>query len=197
MSNNKEQGSARDYIKSYVKESNTEDYLQKEQPRYDPTKPIQSPQPTPVEQEPLSEPIQTSEHYKMHLPTQNPIPSNENKEPRAEQQQQQQPQQPVWAARDFKEQRSEIHETSLTVCADLHENLMTCFQHGSWWDKAKMCEEQKQKFWSCYNTQKKFLKEVNYKGPVNTEKEDNEILLRAYRLRDKIEQQQQEKKVDG
>jgi len=41
------------------------------------------------------------------------------------------------------------------------------------------------------------LKEVNYKGPVNTEKEDNEILLRAYRLRDKIEQQQQEKKVDG
>lgn len=153
MSNNKEQGSARDYIKSYVKEANTEDYLQKEQPRYDPTKPIQSPQPTPVEQEPLPEPIQTSEHYKVHLPTQNPIPSNETNEPRAEQQQQQ-TQQPVWAARDFKEQRSEIHETSLTVCADLHENLMTCFQHGSWWDKAKMCEEQKQKFWSCYNAQK-------------------------------------------
>ena len=62
MSNNKEQGSARDYIKSYVKESNTEDYLQKEQPRYDPTKPIQSPQPTPVEQESLPEPVQTSEH---------------------------------------------------------------------------------------------------------------------------------------
>ncbi|KAK4510221.1 uncharacterized protein ATC70_006393 [Mucor velutinosus] len=194
MSNNKEQGSARDYIKSYVKESNTEDYLQQEQPRYDPTKPIQSPQPTPVEQEPLPEPVQTSEHYKVHLPTQNPIPSNENTEPRAEQQQQ--PPQPVWAARDFKEQRSEIHETSLTVCADLHENLMTCFQHGSWWDKAKMCEEQKQKFWSCYNAQKKFLKEVNYKGPINTEKEDNEILLRAYKLRDKIDQQQQEKKAE-
>ncbi|GAN08873.1 hypothetical protein MAM1_0228d08390 [Mucor ambiguus] len=195
MSNNKDQGSARDYIKSYVKESNTEDYLQKEQPHYDPTKPIQSPQPTPVEQEPLPEAIQTSEHYKVHLPTQNPIPSSETKEPRTEKQQQQ-TQQPVWAARDFKEQRSEIHETSLTVCADLHENLMTCFQHGSWWDKAKMCEEQKQKFWSCYNAQKKFLKEVNYKGPVNTEKEDNEILLRAYKLRDRIDQQKQEKKTE-
>lgn len=153
MSNNKEQGSARDYIKSYVKESNTEDYLQKEQPRYDPTKPIQSPQPTPVEQESLPEPVQTSEHYKVHLPTQNPIPSNENKESKKPEQSQQ-PQQPVWAARDFKEQRSEIHEASLTVCADLHEDLMTCFQHGSWWDKAKMCEEQKQRFWGCYNAQK-------------------------------------------
>jgi hypothetical protein len=31
------------------------------------------------------------------------------------------------------------------------------------------------------------LKEVNYKGPVNTEKEDNRILLEAYKLRDKID----------
>ncbi|KAI8643876.1 hypothetical protein BD408DRAFT_384641 [Parasitella parasitica] len=198
MSNN-EQASARDYIKSYVKESDSEDYLQKEQPHYDPTKPIQSPQPTPVEQNPLPEHTQTSEHYNVHLPTQNPIPSNDNndwKEPKTQQQQQEQQQEPIWAARDFKEQRKEVHETSLTVCADLHENLMTCFQHGSWWDKAKMCEEQKQRFWTCYNAQKKFLKEVNFKGPVNTEKEDNEILLRAYKLRDKIDKQQQRKSQD-
>lgn len=150
MSNN--QGSARDYVKSYVKESDTDDYLQQEQPRYDPTKPIQSPQTTPVEQdEKPTTSAQASDHFKVHLPTQNPIPSSDRNNDRESPSEQPQF---AWTARDFKDQRNEIHETSLTVCADLHEDLMTCFQHGSWWDKAKMCEDQKQKFWSCYNAQK-------------------------------------------
>lgn len=141
--------SARDYVESYVKE---DDYLVQEQPRYDPTKPVSQPNTTPLEQEPEAEPAQASEHYKVHLPTQNPIPSTTNSDATsttttAEPQIQ-------WAARDFKEQRNEIHETALTVCADLHESLFTCFKDGSWWDKAKMCEEQKQTFWKCYNTQK-------------------------------------------
>lgn len=146
MSNN----SARDYVESYVKE---DDYLVQEQPRYDPSKPVSQPQTTPLENEPEAEPVQASDHYKVHLPTQNPIPSNETKEqtePKIQPQVQ-------WAARDFKEQRNEIHETALTVCADLHETLFTCFKDGSWWDKAKMCEEQKQNFWKCYNTQKVFF----------------------------------------
>lgn len=184
---------ARDYVESYVKEQSKDDYLTKEQPRYDPSKPVSQAQATPLEKEPEAAPVKASDHYKVHLPTQNPIPSsthNSSNEPTAAdstQQEQQQPQGVQWAARDFKEQRNEIHETSLTVCADLHESLMTCFKDGSWWDKAKMCEDQKQRFWSCYNAQKKFLKEVNYKGPVNTEKEDNRILVEAYKLRDKLD----------
>jgi type IV secretory pathway VirB10-like protein len=149
------QGSARDYIKSYVQESNTDDYLKQEQPRYDPTKPIQSPQTAPVEQDQQpTAPAQASEHFKVHLPTQNPIPSSESAATSADQEPRHEQPQITWTARDFKDQRNEIHETSLTICADLHEDLLTCFQHGSWWDKAKMCEEQKQKFWSCYNAQK-------------------------------------------
>ncbi|KAI9270969.1 hypothetical protein EDC94DRAFT_596681 [Helicostylum pulchrum] len=181
MSNN----SARDYVESYVKE---DDYLVQEQPRYDPTKPVSQPKTTPLEQEPEAESVQASEHYKVHLPTQNPIPSTNNitsdetsttTEPQPQIQ---------YSARDFKEQRNEIHETALTVCADLHESLFTCFKDGSWWDKAKMCEEQKQTFWKCYNTQKVFLKDVNYKGPVTTEQEDNRIMAEAYKLRKKLDQ---------
>lgn len=177
MSNNK----ARDYVESYVGEG--DDYLVTEQPRYDATKPISQPYTTPLEQEAQPEPAQASDHYKVHLPTQNPIPSKEaNESPK------QAPKEQVeWAVRDFKDQRNEIHETALTVCADLHETLFTCFKDGSWWDKAKMCEEQKQTFWKCYNTQKRFLKDVNYKGPVTSHEEDNRILVEAYKLRDKLD----------
>jgi hypothetical protein len=150
MSNNK--GSARDYVESYIEKDDT--YLSQEQPRYDPSKPISQPNTTPLEKEPEAEPVKASDHYKVHLPTQNPISSSTEKEANAETTAQPQIQ---YTARDFKEQRNEIHETSLTVCADLHEDLMTCFKDGSWWDKAKMCEDQKQKFWSCYNAQKVLL----------------------------------------
>ncbi|CAO3656105.1 unnamed protein product [Mucor hiemalis] len=150
---------ARDYVESYVKEESKDDFLTKEQPRYDPSKPVSTAQTTPLEKEPEAAPVKASDHYKVHLRTQNPIPSSSNTESNTEstqQQQQQQQEQPQvqWASRDFKEQRNEIHETSLTVCANLHEKLMTCFKDGSWWDKAKMCEDQKQRFWSCYNAQK-------------------------------------------
>ncbi|CAO3672902.1 unnamed protein product [Rhizopus stolonifer] len=55
-----------------------------------------------------------------------------------------------------------------------------------------MCEEQKQKFWVCYNAQKRFLKDVGYKAPVNTEKEDARILVAAYNLRDKMDEKAEE-----
>lgn len=190
MSNTK----ARDYVESYVGES--DDYLKNEQPRYDANKPMVQPHTEPLEAEPPSEPVQASEHYKLHLRTQNPIASSTKQEdttpnstPTTEQDRE-----PVvtWAARDFKEQRNEIHETSLTICADLHENLFTCFKDGSWWDKAKMCEEQKQTFWKCYNTQKRFLKDVNYKGPVTSAEEDRRILQEAYKLRDKLDHAQKD-----
>lgn len=148
--NNKDQTTARDYVKSYINNSNSAEFLEKEQPRFDPSKPVPSSQPEPVE-EIKPKPVQdNSSHFNIHLPTQNPISNNENEkkqEPTAQQQQH-------WTTRGAKEQRSEIHETALTVCADLNEDLMNCFNNGSWWDKAKMCEDQKQKFWNCYNSQK-------------------------------------------
>ncbi|KAI9497134.1 hypothetical protein BDB00DRAFT_805121 [Zychaea mexicana] len=60
----------------------------------------------------------------------------------------------MWVVRDFMDQKKEIHEAALDNCADLHSELLTCFKDGSWWDKAKMCEHQKQKFWDCYKKQK-------------------------------------------
>ncbi|KAI7901502.1 uncharacterized protein BX663DRAFT_475347 [Cokeromyces recurvatus] len=187
MANNKEQTTARDYIKSFVKDTNTEEFLKQEQPHYVPTQLLQSP-PTPIiEQDKAStNPVPAPNHYSLHSPTQNPIPSNEHDH----QEKESQPQ-VVWTSHDIKEQRNEIHEASLILCADLHEDLFTCFKHGSWWDKAKMCEEQKQKFWNCYNAQKQFLREVNYKGPGITDDENQHILSKAYQLRDKIDQQQQ------
>jgi hypothetical protein len=156
MSNN-DKATATDYVKSYVgsNTTNAEDYLSQQQPRYDPSKPISQPQTTPIEEtESPTKPIQASEHWKMHLPTQNPIPSaSAGAEKQSATETTAKPE-VVWSSREFKEQRSEIHEASLILCADLHENLMTCFKDGSWWDKAKMCEDQKQRFWSCYNTQK-------------------------------------------
>ncbi|KAI8986384.1 hypothetical protein BDB01DRAFT_834368 [Pilobolus umbonatus] len=172
--------SARDYIESYIEETNkSDDYSINEQPIYDPTKSVPSP-PTSTDNHPVQEEKKIEPSLNIHLPTINPI-SSEKKE--------QKDNTPVpevtYTSRDFKEQRNVIHETALTVCADLHENLLNCFQNGSWWDKAKMCEEQKQLFWKCYNTQKTFLKEVDYKGPMNTDQEDNNILLAAFHLRTK------------
>ncbi|KAI9475938.1 MAG: hypothetical protein EXX96DRAFT_540505 [Benjaminiella poitrasii] len=189
MSKTKEQQpTAHDYIKSYVKDSNTEEYLKQEQPQYDPERPLHPPQTTPIADSNPSTTAasQKSDHYKIHLPTQNPISTTNEHSQEAKHL----PSQVVWTSRDIKDQRNEIHDASLTICADLHEDLITCFQHGSWWDKAKMCEEQKQKFWNCFNAQKKFLREVNYKAPITTEKEDERILAEAYKLRDKIDQQQ-------
>lgn len=148
------QGSARDYIRSYVKEASLEDdYLKSEQPQYDPSKPIPS-APSVVDEKAAPATTSTANQqqettFNIHLPTQNPIPSNENEQERI----QERPAIQLTAG-DFKEQRKDVHDTALTVCVDLHEQLLNCFQHGSWWDKAKMCEEQKQKFWHCYNNQK-------------------------------------------
>lgn len=139
----KNKGSAREYIESCINEQTENDYLLKEQPRYDPTKPMpEAPSMKEKEQEqPKEQP--TPAQFNRHAATVNPIRTGSSED-----------QLPSTALLTSREQRNEIHDAALTVCADLHENLMTCFQHGSWWDKAKMCEEQKQKFWKCYNAQK-------------------------------------------
>ncbi|KAI8888201.1 hypothetical protein K501DRAFT_240922 [Backusella circina FSU 941] len=195
----KSKPTARDYVESYINENDdlTNDFLKQQQPRYDPTKPLDTPkqqQKEEQEESKLDPNVLASEHYKVHLRTVNPIPSQEQATKTNEQQQQDQEQEQgpevVWTSRDIKHQRNEIHDTSLAICGELHDNLLSCFTNGSWWDKAKMCEEQKQKFWLCYNTQKKFLKQVNYKGPVNTQKQDDRILLHAYKLYDKQQQDQ-------
>ncbi|ORE14318.1 hypothetical protein BCV71DRAFT_155634, partial [Rhizopus microsporus] len=116
---------AREFIETYVNQSTDEqDYLLKEQPRYDPTKPI--PNVKIEEQKKEQLPEKTESHFNIHAQTVNPISTDSSDKPSME----------IYTS--SREQRNEIHETALTVCADLHENLMTCFQHGSWWDKAKM-----------------------------------------------------------
>ncbi|KAI9026406.1 hypothetical protein CLU79DRAFT_45212 [Phycomyces nitens] len=151
MAENK--GSARDYVESYVKESqpDVEGYLSEQQPHYDPTK---APAQASSSSKPDSSPAPTpSQQFKLHLPTVNPIPTNEN--PKDEQKLKDQNNPKIeWAVRDFMDQKREIHETALENCADLHQDLFTCFKDGSWWDKARMCEDQKQRFWTCYHQQK-------------------------------------------
>ncbi|KAI8373108.1 uncharacterized protein BYT42DRAFT_616288 [Radiomyces spectabilis] len=181
-------GSARDYVESYVKETGRQDndYLSEKQPRYDPTKipdaPTTPSTATGHPPAPTQETEPKSQFPSFHAPTVNPMPSTEE----SSEQPQQQPQ-VVWAVRDFMDQKQEIHETALANCADLHEDLIVCFKNGSWWDKAKMCEAQKKKFWNCYHTQKKFLKDVNYKGPISTQEDDDVKLYQALKLRDEMD----------
>jgi hypothetical protein len=164
----KSKSTARDYVEAYLSETAdlSNDFLKQQQPRYDPTKPLDTPtrqQREDPEETSVDPNLFSTEHYKVHLRTVNPIPSQEettsNKEQQQQQQQEQEPE-VVWTSRDIKHQRNEIHETSLAICGDLHEKLTSCFTNGSWWDKAKMCEEQKQKFWLCYNTQKVYTEKM-------------------------------------
>ncbi|KAI8341240.1 hypothetical protein BC941DRAFT_416299 [Chlamydoabsidia padenii] len=180
--------SSRDFVESYVKDisQDTEAYLAKEQPNYDASKANTLPTPTnntPKQEQPNDTPPDPSAHFTFHKATTNPMT------PASDYTQQQPEQEPqvVWTVRDVTDQRREIHETALVNCSDLHVDLMQCFQHGSWWDKAKMCEDQKQKFWSCFHSQKKFLKAANYKGPISTPEEDDVVLMRALNFRDQQE----------
>ncbi|KAI9312168.1 hypothetical protein BX666DRAFT_1881194 [Dichotomocladium elegans] len=175
--------SARDYVDSYVRDQDLEGYLSKAQPLYDPTK--TAPETTTSEENANASPQTTTAElhtgYDRHRPTLNPIPADA---PTVDNSQQQVPQRPkvMWVVRDMLDQKREIHEKALDNCADLHVDLMTCFKDGSWWDKARMCENQKQKFWKCYQTQKDFLKKANYKGPVSTPEEDAKIEQEAILL---------------
>ncbi|KAG0166999.1 hypothetical protein DFQ28_011709 [Apophysomyces sp. BC1034] len=178
-----EKGSARDYVESYVQETrnDVEEYLSSQQPQYDPHKTPATTESAQQQQQQQQQPMNNQKQergstYNLHQPTINPIPASDTK-PTAENPK------VVWAVRDFLDQKREIHETALGNCADLHSDLLTCFKDGSWWDKAKMCEDQKQKFWNCYNDQKKFLKTANYKGPISTPEEDTKILYDAINMR--------------
>jgi hypothetical protein len=145
--------SSRDFVESYVKDisQDTEAYLAQQQPNYDASKattlptPPPSSTPPPPKKDDTPPPSDPSSHYAFHKATTNPIPASDatQQEPTI-----------VWTVRDVSDQRKEIHETALVNCSDLHVDLMQCFQHGSWWDKAKMCEDQKQKFWACFHSQK-------------------------------------------
>ncbi|CDS06175.1 hypothetical protein LRAMOSA08703 [Lichtheimia ramosa] len=177
-------GTARDYVESYVKDQDLEGFLSEAQPQYDPNKKAQPN----GSQEQRSEESTDSDNktslplgYTRHRPTMNPMATSEEQQ---EEKKQEIPQRPkiMWVVRDFMDQKREIHEKAIDNCADLHVDLLTCFKDGSWWDKAKMCEHQKQKFWKCYQSQKDFLKKANYKGPVSTPEDDKEIEREAILL---------------
>ncbi|ORY91825.1 hypothetical protein BCR43DRAFT_527164 [Syncephalastrum racemosum] len=180
------QGTAREYVESYVKEQDVQDYLSQQQPKYDPHKAQQQASETSRHEADAQERQrgQQKPHssQSIHLPTVNPIPATDNQQTNEEQREEQQQPQIVWTYRDAADQRKEIHNAAQDNCADLHAELWSCFKDGSWWDKAKMCEAQKQKFWACYNKQKKFLKEANYKGPINVPEQDDKILQEALLL---------------
>ncbi|CAO3629013.1 unnamed protein product [Cunninghamella echinulata] len=190
--------SSREYVEAYIKKTNnsTEAYLAKQQPNYDASKTTHIP--TSIKEENIKQqeerekekttPIldSSSSHFNFHKTTQNPIVNdqqayinNNNKYESTTAKKEI----PTWTPKEFTDQRREIHDTALLNCSDLNMELMNCFQNGSWWDKAKMCEAQKQKFWSCFHSQKKFLKDTNYKGPMNTPQVDDMILMDAMKLR--------------
>ncbi|CAO3672906.1 unnamed protein product [Rhizopus stolonifer] len=102
------QGFAREYVESYINDyKNEQEYLLKEQPRYDPTKPIPEAPVKKEEQQPREQQQPASTSFNIHAPTMNPIPSIETNE-----------QVPQIAQTSSREQRNELHNTALTVCAD-------------------------------------------------------------------------------
>lgn len=151
------QGTAREYVESFVKEQDVQDYLARQQPKYDPHKAQQQASETSHHEAPNQGKQQEQQRHEpsqsIHRPTLNPMPAADEQQTNEQQQQRQQPQ-VVWTYRDAADQRKEIHNAAQDNCADLHAELWSCFKDGSWWDKAKMCEAQKQKFWACYNKQK-------------------------------------------
>ncbi|ORX60250.1 hypothetical protein DM01DRAFT_1332405 [Hesseltinella vesiculosa] len=182
--------SSRDFVESYVKnkDAETTSYLADQQPSFDaqgqrstPNLPSSGSSALPLPDEPAPEaPTST---FSFHRTTSNPIPATPQiPEPAS---QEKMPMEPQYAVRSYGDQRQHIHDTAQTNCADLHADLLQCFQHGSWWDKAKMCEDQKQQFWACFHSQKEFLKKANYKNPFSTPEEDERILLEALRLPNK------------
>ncbi|KAL1915596.1 uncharacterized protein VTP21DRAFT_6720 [Calcarisporiella thermophila] len=76
-------------------------------------------------------------------------------------------------------QRREIYNAALANCAEKHEKLQQCFQNGKWWDKMRLCENERTDFWRCFHQQKKLLKALGFKLPNNTPEKDNEILQKA------------------
>lgn len=153
-------GTAREYVESYVKDQDLDSFLSEAQPQYDPTKKAHgnaSPQQRSEESTESENKTSLPLGYNRHRPTMNPMATGEEQqENKKEKKEEEIPQRPkiMWVVRDFMDQKREIHEKAIDNCADLHVDLLTCFKDGSWWDKAKMCEHQKQKFWKCYQSQK-------------------------------------------
>ena len=142
---------SRDYVESFVKDKDLENYLSENQPQYDPNKTtptIEEQQQTPSEKTTSDSKPST---FNFHERSKNPFA---NEQQQTKQQEIPEKQNVMYVVRDFLDQKKEIHEIAVDNCADLHADLLTCFKDGSWWDKAKMCEHQKQKFWNCYNKQK-------------------------------------------
>lgn len=157
--------SSREYVEAYIKKTNeaTEAFLAEQQPSYDDSKTTNIPtiikeknnkHQQEKEKDTTSPPIiDTSSHFNFHKATQNPMANETQPSPQIDKKYEQE-NIPTWTAKQFTDQRREIHDTALLNCSDLNMELMNCFQNGSWWDKAKMCEAQKQKFWSCFHSQK-------------------------------------------
>ncbi|RUS21758.1 hypothetical protein BC937DRAFT_91513 [Endogone sp. FLAS-F59071] len=162
-----------DYIND-IRDQNLDDiFLKENRPQYHPDAPGQT---TPNQSSSPSSNSAPSQprSFDLHRPTIDPYLAPAPPAP-----QQKQKRNLIYTSSEFLDQKREIHQAALDNCADLHSDLLTCFQTGSWWDKARLCEDQKQKFWNCYNEQKKTLKDLNYKSSINTPQENEEILRRA------------------
>lgn len=146
MSKSQQSGTARNYVESIVKDQDTETLLSESQPQYDPNKKPAAPSSS---SEPASQTSSTSTQKErtFHRATFNPIASEEVAADAATA-----PQADVqWGPREFLKQREEIKETAQLACADLEVELLDCFKTGHMWEKSNLCNDQRNRFWACFN----------------------------------------------
>lgn len=83
------------------------------------------------------------------------------------------------AALQYKRQKGKVSAAAVFNCSDAEADLAECFTRGAWWDKASLCEEQKNAFWKCVDTNKNTLYELGYGVDGNTADQDEELRGRA------------------
>lgn len=134
-------GSARNYVESIVKDQDIEKLLSESQPQYDPKKPAPAPTSEPSFSQGSTE--QPHSERAFHRATFNPItPEDDNAQPQVA---------ANWGPREFLKQREEIKETAQLACADLEVELLDCFKTGHMWEKSNLCNDQRNRFWACFN----------------------------------------------
>ncbi|CCG82801.1 Putative uncharacterized protein [Taphrina deformans PYCC 5710] len=75
-----------------------------------------------------------------------------------------------------KSRKAQINAGAMFNCAIAEYELNECFTSGSWWDKSKLCEPQKNAFWDCLESNKKALKILGYAETGNTDAQNVKIL---------------------
>ncbi|KAL1929009.1 hypothetical protein VTP01DRAFT_2068 [Rhizomucor pusillus] len=189
MSKSQQSGTARNYVESIVKDQDTETLLSESQPQYDPNKKPAAPSSS---SEPASQTSSTSTQKErtFHRATFNPIASEEVAADAATA-----PQADVqWGPREFLKQREEIKETAQLACADLEVELLDCFKTGHMWEKSNLCNDQRNRFWACFNKCRDIMKEADYKGPTSNKKKDAQIFLKLMSISEQIREESEANK---